>query len=281
MSALCSVHLEAAAAGTCERCGRFACANCLAGTWCNDCESKRWGEWNDGPFSLDVVLAQGVQLFARNAPVAFALAALAAAMDVFIGALPIDGTVVVQLVSQIVLGAFCTAYFVLTVNATVLGRSPGFREVFGDAVGRSGAVVATVVLVSLGATVGLVLFIVPGIIALTALSIAQPIAVLEPGRGAIMSSLELTRGHRLALSVVMLMLLGGYVFIAIAPQLLWLALAPKSLPTWPMDVARGLARGLLSALGDAVLYCCWLRLRHPRNTALQPAPAPLVNLDPS
>lgn len=273
MSALCSIHLEAAAAGTCERCGRFACAACLSGTWCNDCEPKRWGEWNDGPFSLEVVLGQGVQLFIRNAPVAFALAAIAAAMDVGVGLLPVNGAIAVQLVFQTVFGSFSTAYFVLTLHATVLGRPRGFRDIFGDAVGRTGAVILASILIGLGVGVGLIACIVPGLMAAAALALTQQIAVLEPGRGAVRESFELTDGHRLSLGVVMLIIIGGYLIIAIAPEVLWLVLAPKSWPSWPMDLPRGLARGLLSALGDAVLYCCWLRLRHPRNTALLPAPA--------
>ena len=274
MSALCNIHVEAAAAGTCERCGRFACAACLTGTWCNECEPKRWGGWNDGPFTLNVVLGEGLQLFLRCAPVALALAAIAAAMDVGVGLMPVDGAVAVQLVFQTVFGSFSTAYFVLTVHATVLGRPHGFRDIFGEAVGRTGAVILASVLIGLGVGVGLIACIVPGLMAAAALALAQQIAVLEPGRGTFRGSFDLTEGHRVSLGVVMLIIIGGYLLIAIAPEVLWLVLAPKALPTWPMDVARGLARGLLSALGDAVLYCCWLRLRHPSNTALQPAPAP-------
>jgi hypothetical protein len=262
--ALCSVHADAAARTTCGRCGRFACDACLAPgepPWCVQCDGDRYGEWTRGPYSIGIVLQQGLQLFARNAPVALALAVLASSAEALITASDLVALPVLQLVQELVVNGFCTAAFLLCVHDTAAGRSPVAVEVIGNAVGALPRVVfATIgywVLVLLGAAA----LVVPGFYLLGLLAVCQVIAVLEPGKGALSGSYALLRGRLGAPLVVQFVVVSAITGTSIASLVLTRFVFSRGFPAVAISFAGNVSRSLFASVADAMLFCIWLRLR--------------------
>jgi Membrane domain of glycerophosphoryl diester phosphodiesterase len=86
------------------------------------------------------------------------------------------------------------------------GRAPrGFRELYRTSWGRLGSMLGVSVLMGIGVGLGLVLFVVPGVLLAIRWAVATPIVMLEGlgPRAAMRRSQELVEGHRKDVFVVL------------------------------------------------------------------------------
>jgi hypothetical protein len=121
------------------------------------------------------------------------------------------------------------------------GRRASIGEMLRVGLARFGPVLAVAIAIYLALTIGLVLFVVPGIVVGCVLFVAIPVAVVERGvglRGALGRSAALTKGNRFALFVVAL--------------LVWLTTVAIGMPAMILGVTSALPYPIFVLLGTAV-----------------------------
>jgi len=107
---------------------------------------------------------------------------------------------------QMLLGPVATAAATHAVVQHLRGRDVAIGAAVGAATARLGTYIGVALVAGLLIAVGLVLLVVPGLIAMCALAVAAPVAVLE-GRdvsGALGRSIDLTAGHRMTIFLIFL-----------------------------------------------------------------------------
>lgn len=130
---------------------------------------------------------------------------------------------------------------VIAVSRMHLGAAPGISEAFAGISGRIPTLALIMIAAGLGAGLGLILLIVPGILLALMWSLSIPIAVLEHlnVRDAMSRSSVLTKGHRGRIFVIyVLFFIVTYIFYSLwqLPMLfaagLFVGRGPATLPVW-------------------------------------------------
>jgi hypothetical protein len=143
-------------------------------------------------------------------------------------------------------------------------RDAGARQLLARAMPVLGRLLLVAVVGAIGVFLGLVFFIVPGLILFTIWSVAAPVVVLErpPGLRALERSRELVRGNGLQVFGVLLIL---DILVLLAAGALELAAESGSTALGiVVRVIVGVLTAPLSALAASVLY---FRLRAPSSGA--------------
>jgi hypothetical protein len=160
--------------------------------------------------------------------------------------------------------AFTSGVFILCLRDHALGRTSTPAGLIGGAVLALPRLLFATVAYLLIVTLGFVACVIPGLLAMAQLSLCQVIAVLEPGRGPIGTSFTTVHGRLLlGPAVLMIITLGSYAGLAIASQLVTVYVTHGT-GEWAVSLSSAVARGLVGTLADAMLFCIWLRLRHPQ-----------------
>jgi hypothetical protein len=211
---------------------------------------------------LDVAFGLYRALFAPLLIVTLSTAALPQAVSVYIeaagGTFEHFGLFVTNLALNVVLGSIGTAASTIIVAEHYVGRAITAVEAFRRAAPFIGRVIVAAVLSTLLMGFGLMLLIIPGVIAIAGLAVTTPALVVEDidsALGAMSRSWSLTKGHRwrilraLGTVVVVMMLpifaLGGFAATQVTPEG----------TVGAGGVALGATAALLSALVQPLLYC--------------------------
>jgi hypothetical protein len=298
---LCALHPALPSAGTCARCGRFACERCFhPGTGrCVECDLRTdpLGV-RAGPFSISRSLESGWKLF-RTAPSTAAGISVAAvpitwamsfvSFSVFappsLGDDPFwrfSGTLM-TILKQVIFSAFLHGVLLAQMAASAQGEP---ITVF-QAIGRSARAwprMAWATLVAIVLTVlGMVACIVPGVYAAVTLWVVLPAAYLEPDSPAAETSSELTRGRKWELFGLLLLLRVPVLGLSAAQVVVNQVLARVEIPMEQRATllsAIGVAVELLSALAEAfsiaVILAAYLRLRAQADAEAAAPPATLA-----
>ena len=215
------------------------------------------------PLSVGEILDVSFQLYRRHfaalAMVALICSGLPVLLSLFIGA---SGGIWQHLWLSlayygifVLLNAIATAATVFVVSESYLGRPLSAGEALSRATPFLWRVIACSILTGLLVMVGLVLFIVPGVVLLCGLILSIPALVLEPGStasGALARSWALTRGSRLRILAMLVTL----VLLVYVPIVALSALAALVLPdsTPGGDMTGGLVGLVMAAVMQLFLY---------------------------
>lgn len=223
-----------------------------------------------GEANLNAVdlIGEAVRLIRADPGKVMALSAIALAPSWIAGILS-DSFFVsfIVLVVSLPLVALANGGLVVLFTALMNRSTMSLRELLSGP--RDGLVRLTVayVLLSLVLGIGLILLVVPGLVALAFLWVAWPLVVLEEENGitAMKRSVAMVEGHKVKITIVIMALLAVYIGLVIVQMLL----------TAILGAAVGLLLGALvgvvmTALGVAVVTLSYHRLR-PTTAALEPA----------
>jgi hypothetical protein len=282
---LCALHPDLPSAGTCARCGRFACGGCFrpdAGL-CAECALRVVDPLGvQGPFSVGGALASGWKLFGTapwtvvGVSVAMALAGSATSFLATVIGGDLRSTGASRFLPSLV--NFAKLLFVGTwlhgaLLAQMAAAARGEAITSLQAVGRSarawprmfGAQLVAGVLFLLG----IALCVLPGLYAAAALWVVLPVAYLEPGRPAAETSGELTRGRRWEVLAVLLVsrapqlaaLAFGYVTILLVVRFGEMPLGRRALVMGTFGFAADVGRCALECFEVSVVLASYLKLR--------------------
>jgi len=280
---LCAEHPDRPSAGTCARCGRFSCAECFvpASGRCVACEAKADPlRVRRLPFSIGGALRGSFALVRpclELSALMVVVLAVSTTLEVYLGppAPNARGTRLgselgsmalrfgITFVRTVTLGAFLSGALLAGMSGAARGEPVTFRQALragARAWSRLGwANAQMLVLIVLGWAFCLV----PGVMAMTNLYVAVPLAFLEPEAAPLEASAEVTRGRRwhvLALvgaEALVLFALGGVRAVVNAGLGLWIAergqVAGVAL-TFATTLFVGLAGPWTSALHLAAYY---------------------------
>ncbi len=221
---------------------------------------------NTGKLEVGAVIRRVWSIYVDQAPV---LMPAAAVVFVFTGILSAvlahagGGAGLLALVIVLVATTLFTGMVVELVADVQDGRrdaTPG--QLLRAATPVLWTLIAVALVVGCLTAIGIVLLVVPGLIALTVWSVAAPVVVLErpPGLKAMRRSRELVAGNGWVVFGVILVL-----GVAVGAVSLAIEIAAESAGTGAGIVARvvlGVLTAPLSALAAAVLYFELLRVRH-------------------
>lgn len=173
-------------------------------------------------FAIGDVIGRGFRLYFSNLTT-FVPLSLIAFLPVWLGLLLVEqgaamgpggagASVFIMVALQTVAGYWLQAALVYGTISSMRGHPASFGETFAKALAALGSVILLGIVISFLVGLGMILFIVPGIIVMVMFFVAIPAAVVERnGVGAAMTrSRELTKGHRwsiFALFVVMMLAL--------------------------------------------------------------------------
>jgi hypothetical protein len=150
----------------------------------------------------------------------------------------------------------------------VVGEQVGRKVTLGQSLSRGGLLFLPMfgigLIAGIGTVLGLVLLVVPGLILATAWSVAGPARVIEgPGVSkALQRSWDLTRGNRLRVFALFLLVWGAVLLVAVAAgAALGLAGFFGQTPTAADVVAEGVVTGLVTALPSVFTAVAYLELR--------------------
>ena len=163
-----------------------------------------------------------------------------------------------NLVLNVVLGSIGTSAATIIVAEHYVGRAISAGEAFGRATPFLGRVIGTALLSTLLIGLGLLLFIIPGIIVIVGLAVATPALVVEnldSSLAAMSRSWSLTRGHRgrifrvisvvFVLMILPILALGGFATTRVTPE---------GFPGTE-GLVFGAIASLLSAMVQPLFYC--------------------------
>ena len=169
-------------------------------------------------FSIGDVIARGSQVYFRNLAT-FVPLSLVAYIPAWIGLAVIGEAAVfdptapgaggaIMLLLSMIASYWLQAALVYGTISSMRGHPAGFSEMLSQALAALAGVILLAIVISLLVSLGLLLFIVPGIVVMVMFFVAIPAAVVERGgiRASLARSRELTAGHRwsvFALIVVM------------------------------------------------------------------------------
>jgi hypothetical protein len=211
---------------------------------------------------LDVAFGLYRALFVPLLIVTLVTTALPLTVSVYIeaagGAFEHFGLFLANLGLNVVLGSIGTAAATIIVAEHYIGRVTTAGEAFRRATPFLGRVIVAAVLSTLLTGLGLMLFIIPGIILVAGLAVTTPALVVEDldsALGAMSRSWSLTKGHRgrilrvlsavLLLMYIPLVALGGYAATRVTPE--------GTIGT--EGLALGAVASLLAALVQPLFYC--------------------------
>ena len=121
------------------------------------------------------------------------------------------GVLLIGIFAVVVLASYLLAQAatVFAVSEIYLGRPASIRQSYARVRGKLGRLIAVFLMIALAVIGGMILLIVPGILALLATALAVPAAVLEnrTARAALSRSVELTKGSWGRIFVVFLLVL--------------------------------------------------------------------------
>jgi hypothetical protein len=200
------------------------------------------------PFTAGKAIGDAFRVFRRNAfafgGVAVALFAPAIAVEMATVSAP-DSSGAWRLGTTLwnVLGCLVTAALTHGALAVLDGRTPTVSSLFGAGFGRGLRVLGASMLVGLLTVLGLILLVIPGLIAAAGLYVTTTAVVAEPERSiraSIERSWSLTRGHRWAVLGI------GVLFLSIA-------LAVSFGQGVAVEVMGEAAAGAVTAVGGIVM----------------------------
>lgn len=292
---LCADHPDRPSAGTCARCGRFACDACWvpASGRCVTCEAKSDPLRVRGrPFSIGGALAGSFALLRpclELAALTIVLLSMASTLEIYLGpstalapgprVAPALSAVAIRFglifVRTVTLGAFLSAVLLSGMSGAAQGEPVSFWQAI-----RAGARawprmawanVQILVLIGLGWAA----CVVPGVMAMCNLYVALPLAFLEPAAAPLDAGAALTRGRRWH----MLALVGAEVGVLIALGAVR-AVVHAGLNAWLPErgevagVALTFATTLLVGLAGPWTSALHLATYYGLKASPEPAPAP-------
>lgn len=282
---LCALHRDLPSAGTCARCGRFACKQCFRPDTglCAECALRTADPLRvGGPFSIGGTLASGWRLF---------VAARWMALGVTVGMALAGGAVTSLTVRQaiahptsiawsrtfpalisggktLVLGTWLYGALLARMTAASRGEAlSGF-----EAIGRSSLAWPRMLWAQLVAGVisllGVALCVLPAFYAAAALWLVMPAAYLEPGDPAVKTSSALTRGRRWEVLALLMMsrgvqgaILGARVLEARMVFQTHLPIEQRALIVTAFSFGTELFRCALESFEVALVLVAYLKLR--------------------
>lgn len=150
----------------------------------------------------------------------------------------------------------------------VVGEQVGRKVTLGQSLSRGSRLFLPMfgigLVAGIGTLLGLVLLVVPGLILATGWSVAGPARVVEgPGVSkALQRSWDLTRGNRLRVFALFLLVWGAVLLVAVAAGVaLGLAGFFGETPTAADVIAEGLVSGLVTAFPSVATAVAYLELR--------------------
>ena len=283
----CAEHPDRLSAGTCARCGRFACEACFhpATGRCTTCHARTADPLGvrAAPFSVGQVLASAAKLARTALPTVIGVSLtmvlsgyLVNTLRPFAPELVARGHTLLTIARTLMVGTFLHGVLL----AQMAGAAQGETVSVPEAMGRSASAYGRMFwgqLVSLGAVaLGSLACGVPGIIAAVVFWLVLPAAYLEPDRPATQVSVELTRNQRWP--VFALLLLSRIIIIGTVavPYVLRVTLLESGLPTehmtmvfWVAGLGVDLVRELVESFTVAMTLAAYLRLRYAAELALE------------
>lgn len=185
----------------------------------------------------------------------FGSALLAAQENPFQSSLSI-AAFVVTILTSIVGTTLLTAIFILAAYDARLGRPSRFATYIGTGLRSFPILILVTVLATIGFMLGFMLFVIPGLILIAMWSVTTPAVVIEnAGMGALGRSRELTKGYRLPILGLFLIL---FIVSALISGLLSAVLGfgfSAGLTGGTIGLGAFLLQGASSAVGYA-LYSC-------------------------
>jgi hypothetical protein len=260
----CALHANPAE-GVCSRCGRFACAACIAESdplRCTECHQARWGELTRGPFTLNAVFGDGVQLAFKNIGLLVALSLIAGILETGLEVnRPTDtrAPLFLNIGVSLLISAFTSTVVLVSIRNSVLGY--GSDDVMRESLGRFGSVLWATLSYNVVSLLGLLFFVYPGVRMFCAYSLCQCVAALEPTKPPLRTSGELLEGHLLEMLVILLVVTFASSTISAATSAIVTVLQQRGHETWQVTLFGRTATTLFSLGSDALLFCAYVRLR--------------------
>lgn len=281
MTATCALHFDATAAGTCERCGRFACETCLGdGAFCTECAPQAMDPYGMNR-RLDHLEAVRIALRLVGAD----WRTLLSLVLLFSGPLVLvqdwlanraywysfSRSLQIKYAYDFVIGLIGAQAMLAVLVARAEGRSLGVRRALAEGVGNwsraLGASVRALAWVSLFG----VIFVVPGLWQLVKVLFVGVAAMRTRDRDAVEASRQLVNGRfwrvaSLALIVVGVTVVGGVAGVLVR----WLAWR-VGLHGLPNRVLSDLvARTATDVVGTAILLVSFVMLHVDAGVPLEP-----------
>jgi hypothetical protein len=276
--AFCATHADVSAVAVCDRCGSFLCRTCLvfeAPPQCAGCHAKWWGALGRQPFSLGLVISEGLRLLRERIGVCLALAV--ATTLVGRGFRWLSSTVLGAEVAsfdglfELVLQTAAIGIWVPVLRDALTGQQRPWADRFTTALRSLPRLLWARLRYLLLTAFGLMLLIVPGVSWGSRYLLVEEVALLEEGpvfaRAGQLGQYQFWSLVGLFLAVTGLQI-GLPVSIG-AISVVLTRLGPSSsaaLAAWSTVVmvnASEVVRLLLNFTVDAVLVCCWASLSQP------------------
>jgi hypothetical protein len=206
------------------------------------------------------VVGSALRIYRAQAGPLLAAALLVFAVDAVASLVLRDGLAFLAAVVSLVAGAFYQGMVAELVRDVQDGRrDSSLRDLLRGVAPVVGPLVAVSLLYGIGVALGLVLLLVPGLIALTVWAVAAPVAVLErPGVFAAFGrSRELVRGHGTAVfgTIILVFLLVVTVGVLASVVAVNAGEGARAIVQWLLSVLAA----PVTALTAAVLYFALLR----------------------
>lgn len=181
----------------------------------------------------------------------------------FAGSLDPTTYQVIDGILNVILGPLLTAGLTFGVIETLAGHRISAGESLSRGLKNALPAIGVAFLVSIIVALGLILLIVPGVIAACVYAVAIPVAVAERGSSALSRSAELTRGHRMTIFLTYLVLLVILIVISVVLGII-LGLLGAVLPPVLFGVLGVLIGAAVTPLYSCASIVIYQRLRESR-----------------
>ncbi|MBK7857703.1 MAG: hypothetical protein IPJ65_03550 [Archangiaceae bacterium] len=265
--ARCSLHVDALAAGTCARCGRFMCVSCSTDddSRCADCFRERWGALGRHPFALRTAFNEAGRLISANVSTMLALALVMAIVQSVVEenlvSLRWEARFLVIII-EIFVSTAGTAMLMLVLRNTTTGLKVNAWSLAGECAERLGVTFVATLKYNAALAFGVLAFVYPGLRWACEFVLCQQVAVLEPHSPPLRTSSELTQGHRLELLLVATIGLLFPLGFGGVTDLATVMLRQAGHETWHLALASSTVDALFSLSVDVLLFCAYVQLRY-------------------
>jgi hypothetical protein len=274
----CATHADVSAVAVCDRCGSFVCRACLvfeAPPQCASCHAKWWGALGTQPFSLGLVISEGLRLLRERIGVCLVLAVVTALAGrgirwttptlLRVEFATFDGLLVFALQTAAV------GIWVPLLRDALTGQQRPWGERFKTALRALPRLLWARLRYLLLMAFGLMLLIVPGVSWGSRYLLVEEVALLDEGPVFARAG-QLGQYQFWPLVGLFLAVTGAQVGLSVsvgAISAVLTQLGPSSsaaLAAWNAVVVLNVwevVRLLLNFAVDAVLVCCWASLSQP------------------
>lgn len=281
MTATCALHFDATAAGTCERCGRFACETCLGdGAFCTECApqamdpygmNRRLDHFEAVRIALRLVAAELPKLalitLLFSLPVAFAQSLVPEGDDFKTLALSYR----ISNLFEVFMGAIGTQAMLAILIARAEGRSLRVGAALMEGVGNWRRFIGARIRSGLWIVFFTLLLVLPGIWQAVLLLFTGTAALRVTDVDALEASRRVVTGRFWSAFVVAVLSLASVVAVVVVTTIIALVLDETSVPRFVPELLTELAtRFATDAVGGAILLVSFVMLHVDAGVPLEP-----------